>query len=178
MQFINAMCGKDMAHCDGETTHYQAVSFGAKPATIIGISSNIKLSTPHHLPGGQRCAQISMLGEGRSLPRASGAETRPQVSFGLLFDIYKRLEILQWEAQYPESELQDIIHRERQRFILEIFPGLQSLTVTRISKQVGISLRYASLIKKGLSIPHPCLYDKFQILLGSRTYTETIVVQI
>src|SRR5574337_388031 len=65
----------------------------------------------------------------------------------------RRLEILAWEAQFSESELPGIMQNERQRFIVEIFPSLQSFTVTRISKQVGISLRYASLIKKGLSIP-------------------------
>ena len=77
----------------------------------------------------------------------------------------KHQEKWQWEAQFPEGELQEVIQRERQRFILEIMPGLQSCTVTQISKQVGISLRYASLIKKGLNVPHPCLYDKFEDLL-------------
>jgi hypothetical protein len=55
-----------------------------------------------------------------------------------------------------------MIQSERQRFVKEIFPQLQSVTITQISKRVGISLRYASLIKKGLNIPHPSLYPKFE----------------
>ncbi len=69
---------------------------------------------------------------------------------------------LQWEAQFSEAELQDALQGERQRFITEIFPRLQSVTVSQISKQVGISPRYASLVKKGSNVPHPHLYPKFE----------------
>lgn len=74
----------------------------------------------------------------------------------------RRLEVLAWEAQFPEDQLQDIIQKERQRFIADIFPRLQSITVYQISHRVGISRRYASLVKKGLNVPHPCLYSKFE----------------
>jgi CRISPR-associated endonuclease Cas1 len=79
----------------------------------------------------------------------------------------KQQEKLKWEAQFSEAELPEVIQRERQRFVLDIFPRLQAISVTQISKQVGISLRYASLIKKGLNVPHPCLYGKFGDLLRS-----------
>jgi len=34
-------------------------------------------------------------------------------------------------------------------------------------------MRYASLIKKGLHVPHPCLNQKFQDLLLNNGYSET-----
>jgi len=74
----------------------------------------------------------------------------------------KYQERLSWEAQFSEVELPSVIQSERQRFVKEIFPQLQSVTITQISKRVGISLRYASLVKKGLNVPHPCLYPKFE----------------
>lgn len=71
-------------------------------------------------------------------------------------------ERLRWEAQFPEAELPEILQRERQRFIVDILPRLQSVPISQISKKVGISLRYASLVKKGLNVPHPHLYSKFE----------------
>ncbi len=74
----------------------------------------------------------------------------------------RQLEIATWESRFPESELQGVLQRERQRFVVEIMPKLQLLTVTQISNGAGISRRYASLIKQGRNIPHPCLYPKFE----------------
>jgi CRISPR-associated protein Cas1 len=74
----------------------------------------------------------------------------------------RHLEIQRWEAQFSAEELQGAIQRERQRFVAEIMPRLQGVTVTRIANATGISLRYASLIKKGLNIPHPWLYPRFE----------------
>ena len=75
----------------------------------------------------------------------------------------RQLEIAQWEAQFPQGELQDVLQRERRRFVVDILPRLHALTVTQISKAVGISQQYASsLIKTGRNIPHPCLYPKFE----------------
>jgi CRISPR-associated endonuclease Cas1 len=81
-------------------------------------------------------------------------------------------ERLQWEAQFSDADLPSVMLKERQRFIEEIFPLLQNITTTQISKRVGISLRYASLVKKGLNIPHPCLYDKFYDFLNKSTHPE------
>ncbi len=74
----------------------------------------------------------------------------------------KNQDRLTWEAQFDEDELEAQTRRERQRFITEIYPRLSSITVTRLAKQVGVSPRYASLVKKGLAVPHPCLYPKFE----------------
>jgi CRISPR-associated endonuclease Cas1 len=84
----------------------------------------------------------------------------------------KYQERLSWEAQFSEAELPGMIQSERQRFVKEIFPKLQSVTISQISKRVGISLRYASLIKKGLNIPHPCLNHKFQDLFCNSSHLE------
>jgi hypothetical protein len=72
------------------------------------------------------------------------------------------VERLRWEAQFPDAEFPEILLRERQRFIVEIFPRLQSVPITQIAKKVGISLSYASLVKKGLNVPHPHLNSKFE----------------
>jgi len=72
-----------------------------------------------------------------------------------------------------EAKLPDMIQRERPRFVTEIFPRLQSESISQIAKRTGISMRYASLIKKGLHVPHPCLNQKFQDLLLNNGYSET-----
>lgn len=88
----------------------------------------------------------------------------------------KHQERLRWEAQFSEAELPDVIQHERQRFVTEIFPKLQSVTISQISKQVGISPRYASLVKKGLNVPHPCLYSKFEECLSAVGEIDTTTV--
>lgn len=74
----------------------------------------------------------------------------------------RHLDMAQWEAQFPKDELPEVIQKERQRFLVEIFPRLQSIKVYQIAQKVGISPRYASLVKKGLYVPHPCLYPKLE----------------
>lgn len=81
----------------------------------------------------------------------------------------RQREIARWESQIPENELQEILQRERRRFVVEIMPKLHALTVTQVAKGVGISRRYASLIKQGQYIPHPCLYVRFERLTASKS---------
>lgn len=74
----------------------------------------------------------------------------------------RQREIAKWEAQFPPNELADVVQRERQRFIAEIMPKLRTGSVSQIARAAGISRRYASLIKQGRNVPHPCLYAKFE----------------
>jgi predicted RNase H-like nuclease len=49
-----------------------------------------------------------------------------------------------WEKDNPHIDLD----RERRRFQIEILPALSSISVFRIAKATGLSLRYSSLIKR------------------------------
>lgn len=55
-----------------------------------------------------------------------------------------------WEMAYGEWPLPD-----PQIFTREILPGLQSLSLKKLSKASGLSVSYCALIKKGKKIPHP-----------------------
>lgn len=59
----------------------------------------------------------------------------------------------QWEAVRGDGA------DERERFEAETLPKLASVTIPTIQKAIGCSPRYASLIRRGLYIPHPMHYD-------------------
>jgi hypothetical protein len=44
---------------------------------------------------------------------------------------------------------------EEAGFVREILPGLNSVSARRIAREAGISLRDASLVQRGLAVPHP-----------------------
>ena len=56
-------------------------------------------------------------------------------------------EIRAWEAQHPRPD-PEVFRRE-------ILPLLRTVPLHRIAREVGISLRYASLIRHGDYLPHP-----------------------
>ncbi|GBD30064.1 hypothetical protein HRbin32_01160 [bacterium HR32] len=56
-------------------------------------------------------------------------------------------EIRAWEAQQPRP-YPEVFRRE-------ILPLLRTIPIRRIAREVGISLRYASLIRRGEYVPHP-----------------------
>jgi hypothetical protein len=65
-------------------------------------------------------------------------------------------EIRAWEAQHqrPDPEV----------FRREILPLLRTIPIRRIAREVGISLRYASLIRRGEYVPHPRWWEKLRVL--------------
>jgi hypothetical protein len=67
-------------------------------------------------------------------------------------------EIRAWEAQHPRPD-PEVFRRE-------ILPLLRTIPIRRIAREVGISLRYASLIRRGEYVPHPRWWEKL------RTMTE------
>ena len=56
-------------------------------------------------------------------------------------------EIRAWEAQHPRPD-PEVFRRE-------ILPLLRTVPIRRIAHEAGISLRYASLIRRGEYVPHP-----------------------
>ena len=69
-----------------------------------------------------------------------------------------------WNADHTPADAE----LARSRFTIEILPALSDLTVTGISRETGLSLRYASLIRSGACIPHPCLHPTFDQLLTNQ----------
>jgi CRISPR-associated endonuclease Cas1 len=65
-------------------------------------------------------------------------------------------EIRAWEAQHPRPE-PDVFRRE-------ILPRLRSVPIERIAREVGLSLRYASLIRRGAYVPHPRWWEALRKL--------------
>jgi transcriptional regulator with XRE-family HTH domain len=49
-------------------------------------------------------------------------------------------------------------------FRREILPLLRTIPIRRIAREVGISLRYASLIRRGEYVPHPRWWEALQAL--------------
>lgn len=54
----------------------------------------------------------------------------------------------EWENSNNPIELNIDFHKE-------ILPSLQALTLSEIMATTGLSLRYCSLIRRGLTVPHP-----------------------
>ena len=63
------------------------------------------------------------------------------------------------------------VEAEKQRFASEILPRLKDVPVRRIVKTTGLSIRYASMIRRGLYTPHPMHYQKLEELI--LLYNET-----
>ena len=51
------------------------------------------------------------------------------------------------------------VETERERFLREIHPGLQAFSILEIVKATGFSRQYASLVRRGLYVPHPVHYE-------------------
>jgi hypothetical protein len=65
-------------------------------------------------------------------------------------------EIRAWEAQHQRPD--------PEAFGREILPLLRPVPISRIAQEVEISLRYASLIRRGEYVPHPRWWEKLGAL--------------
>ena len=54
---------------------------------------------------------------------------------------------------------------EKARFAREIQPLLRQVSIRRIVEATGFSLYYASLVRRGLYVPHPMHYPDLSALL-------------
>ncbi|MGA2111724.1 MAG: CRISPR-associated endonuclease Cas1 [Anaerolineales bacterium] len=68
-----------------------------------------------------------------------------------------------WDDAHSPAER----NREREQFKRDILPALALLPIRQISKATGLSLRYASLIRKGACIPSPVHYPALRKLVFS-----------
>jgi hypothetical protein len=67
----------------------------------------------------------------------------------------------EWEKQGLDLE------EERERFVRGILPRLRDLSIMDIVKATGFSPRYASLVKRGLYVPHPVHYKALSNLVDT-----------
>ena len=68
-----------------------------------------------------------------------------------------------WRASHEGTD----VEVERRRFLEEIQPALLTIPVYRIAEATGLSLRYASLIRRGQRVPHPVHHEAFRRLIGT-----------
>ena len=59
------------------------------------------------------------------------------------------------------------IDAEKERFVREILPGLRAVTILQIVKATEFSRHYASLVRRGLYVPHPVHYKALSSLVDT-----------
>ncbi len=65
----------------------------------------------------------------------------------------RALERAAWEAANRDGEA------EKQRFKQGILPSLSTTPLSRLQAVTGLSIRYCSLIRRGLLVPHPVHHE-------------------
>jgi hypothetical protein len=73
----------------------------------------------------------------------------------------------EWKRMNSEVD----IEVEKQNFVDALLPKLRDIPVRRIVNATGLSIRYASMIRRGLYTPHPMHYQKLEELI--LLYNET-----
>jgi CRISPR-associated protein Cas1 len=74
---------------------------------------------------------------------------------------YRFVERRAWDDAHSQAEGKN----EREQFKRDILPALALIPIRQISKATGLSLRYASLIRKGACIPSPVHYPALRKLV-------------
>lgn len=57
------------------------------------------------------------------------------------------------------------LETEKNRFLKDILPDMKDVPLGRIMKATGFSRRYASLVRRGLYVPHPVHYERLSGLI-------------
>lgn len=68
----------------------------------------------------------------------------------------RRHEELEWDAAHPDTVIDEA------RFMNEIMPKLNHLSLSQISAATGLSQQYCSLIRRGLKVPHRRHWSSFK----------------
>ena len=55
---------------------------------------------------------------------------------------------------------------ERQNFVDDLLPKIRDIPVRRIVNVTGLSIRYASMIRRAFYTPHPMHYEKIETLIS------------
>jgi hypothetical protein len=116
---------RDRVYCDACLPHYQREQFAEAFANSGLRSIQTKKLAGHDVTHG---------GEAR---RRRGATTARRKS-----------ELAQWESEH--GKLIDVSAFER-----ENLPTIQSISLSRLQRATGLSLRYVSQIRRGEKTPHP-----------------------
>lgn len=56
---------------------------------------------------------------------------------------------------------------DAERFKMEILPKLAKVPLSQMMRAVGVSKRYASMIRRGLAMPHPMHHNQFRRLVDA-----------
>jgi hypothetical protein len=59
------------------------------------------------------------------------------------------------------------LEEEKEGFVRDILPRLRDFSIMEIVKATGFSPRYASLVKRGLYVPHPVHYEGLSSLVDT-----------
>jgi hypothetical protein len=92
--------------------------------------------------------------------RAAGRDPSetPDARAKLSASMSKRgLDAAAWNREHGERPDPEIFRRE-------ILPGLQGVPLARIVVRTGLSLRYASLIRRGERVPHPLHWEALRLM--------------
>ena len=95
--------------------------------------------------------------------RAEGLDpnTMPEVQAKLSVTMSKRgLDVAAWDREHAERPDAEVFRRE-------ILPGLQGVPLARIVVRTGLSLRYASLIRRGERVPHPMHWEALRGIVSA-----------
>jgi hypothetical protein len=65
------------------------------------------------------------------------------------------------------------LEEEKEGFVRDILPRLRDFSIMEIVKATGFSPRYASLVKRGLYVPHPVHNEALARLLGATDCEST-----
>lgn len=69
-----------------------------------------------------------------------------------------------WERQHPEFDYKVAsIH-----FRIEVLPALEGVPLSKIMKATGLSRRYASMIRRGIVVPHPMHLEALAALVQGK----------
>ncbi len=75
----------------------------------------------------------------------------------------RRQDELEWNRSDPELP-------DRREFVESILPGLRDLPLGKLIEATGLSLRYCSLVKRGLTVPHPRHWEALGRLASHGTH--------
>src|SRR5439155_23951778 len=86
------------------------------------------------------------------LDPATTSEARAKLSESMS---KRGLDVAAWDREHGGRPDPEVFRRD-------ILPGLQGVPLARIVVRTGLSLRYASLIRRGERIPHPMHWEALQ----------------
>ncbi len=111
--------------------------------------------------GAERLERFQAAGPGAlaQMRKAGHDPTQTPEATAKLSDSMSRrgLDVAAWDRVHGERPDPEVFRRE-------ILPGLQGVALARIVVRTGLSLRYASLIRRGEKVPHPMHWEALRAI--------------